>query len=479
MSAEMNNENNEVTNEVTNVEVNEEVTANEVETENVNEVETKESTNENIINTDDKANSNEVAEIAVNNNDSVEKNNEVKESEASKPVEPEMSAEDKSKIEEELKGLHSSNSPIEVNIKESAIGGYRVTYKNYTLFLPISHVSVRKKPDNDEVEKLKNEPFEVLIQDIKDLNGSLTFVVSRRKLLESKVWDSINVGDEIEGRITSITTFGVFVDLGGIEGLVHISRLAKFRVNKASDFCKKGDTLKVVVIEIDKENKKISLSHQEFTKSPWEGVEEKYPKDSKHKAKVKRFTPYGAYLELAPGIEGLLRNGEISWTKRFKEPQQVLKIDSEIEVLVKDINTTKENMALSIKALIENPWNDLKERFPVDSVYFAKVSEINQKGVVFEINDEIDGFMPKSKIGGNRNSPIPYKVGESIEVKIAEIVPENESLILRPNVEIEQTTPNDRPEKIDPKFKKSSKNNGFSLGELLSEAVLTDLNKIG
>jgi small subunit ribosomal protein S1 len=412
-------------------------------------------------------------------NVSQESNVETQESPVEKPAEPAMSDDEKNKIEEELKSLHASNTPIEVQIKESAIGGFRVIYKNYTLFMPISHVSVRKKPEENELEVLKQNPFEVLIQDIKDLNGSLTFVVSRRKLLEAKVWDTIKVGDELEGRVSSITTFGVFLDLGGIEGLVHISRLAKQRVNKASDFCKKGDILKAVILDIDKENKKISLSHQEFTKSPWEGVEAQFPKDSKHQAKVRRFTTYGAYLELAPGIEGLLRNGEISWTKRFKEPQQILKLNSTVEVIVKDINVAKENMALSIKALIDNPWNDLKDRFPVDSVYFAKVSEVNNNGVVFELNDEVDGFMPKSKIaGGKRNITIPYKVGESVEVKIAEIVPENESLILKPNIEIEQVK-EPKTEKMDPKFKKSSKNNGFSLGELLSDAVLTDLNKIG
>lgn len=502
MSVEMNNENNEnVQTEVTN----EEVVTNEASTEtvkseavvesnvNVEENTPSEETNieeVNVTNTVSEeqtpapeAKVEEKVEVVANTNAvSAEQTPAPEAKVEAKPevVLPTLSDEEKSKIEAELKEFNSFNSSFEVEIVDKTIGGYRVSYKNYNLFLPISHITVRKSPSEKEVAELSKSPFEVQIQDIKELNDSLTFVVSRKKHLESKVWDNIKVGDEVEGVVSSTPAFGVFLDLGGFEGLIHISRLAKRRINKSSDFCKKGDKLKALVIELDKENKKISLSRQEFEPSPWDGAEAKFPKDTKQIGIIKRVTNFGAYIELATGVDGLLRNSEISWTKRFTEPSQILKVGEKIELLVKDVNETKETLGLSLKATIANPWPDLKERYPVDSVYFAKVSQVNPKGVIFELNDEVDGFMPKSKITQiNRNAPIPYSVGESVEVKIAEIVPENESLILRPNIEEVQREERPKHEKIDDKFKKSSKNDGFSLGDLLSDATKSDLSNIG
>lgn len=392
-----------------------------------------------------------------------------------------LSDEEKSSIEKELDEFNTNGTSFKVEFVDKTIGGFRVAYKSYSMFLPISHVSNKRIPSNEELEEIKNGSFDVNIQDVKSTEDSKTYVVSRKKYLASKVWDSIKVGDEVEGVVTSTPTFGAFIDLGGFEGLVHISKLSRRRINKTTEVCKKGDTLKAKVIEIDKANKKISLSHQEYEPSPWNGVEARIPKGSKKEAIVRRITNFGVYLELEPGVDGLLRNGEISWTKRFKEASDILKTGSKVEVLVKDLNEEKENATLSIKALTENPWLTLKDRYPIDSVYFAKVNQINPKGVVFELNDEVDGFMPKSKIsGGKRNAPITYNVGDMVEVVIAEIVPENESLILRPNVEVVAPEPKaEMREKIDDKFKKTSKNSGFSFGDLLSEAVITDLNKIG
>lgn len=399
-------------------------------------------------------------------------------------VEPEnptvtLSDEEKAAIEKELDEFNSKGDSFKVDFVDETIGGFRVAYKSYSMFLPVSHVSVRRSPKKEDIENLKSESFEVNIQDVKTMNDNKTYVVSRKKFLESKVWDNIQVGDEVEGTVTSTPAFGVFIDLGGFEGLIHISRLAKRRINKSSDFCKKGDTLKAKVIEVDKENKKISLSHQEYEPSPWNGVEERIEKGSKKEGIVRRVTNFGAYIELEPGVDGLLRNGEVSWTKRFNEVSDIVKVGSKIDVIVKDINEEKENATLSIKALTENPWPTLQERYPIDSVYFGKVTQVNPKGVIFQLNEELDGFMPKSKVvPGKKNAPIPYKVGDSVEVVIAEIVPEQESLILRPNVEIVQEERPAKDVKVDPKFKKSSKNSGFSLGELLSEAALTDLNKM-
>jgi len=391
-----------------------------------------------------------------------------------------LSDEEKSAIEKELDEFNANGTPFKVEFVDKTIGGFRVAYKSYSMFLPVSHVSVRRSPKKEDLEELEKEAFEVNIQDIKESNDVKTYVVSRKKFLEAKVWDNINVGDELEGTVTSTPAFGVFLDLGGFEGLIHISRLAKRRINKSSDFCKKGDVLKAKVIEVDKENKKISLSHQEFQPSPWDGIEQRIPKGTKVQGIVRRLTNFGAYIELEPGVDGLLRNGEMSWTKRFNEPGEILKVGSKIEVLVKDINEEKENATLSIKAITENPWPTLQERYPIDSVYFAKVTQVNPKGIIFQLNEELDGFMPKSKaVPGKRNAPIPYKVGDSVEVVIAEIVPDQESLILRPNVEIVEEEKPAKQEKIDDKFKKSSKNSGISFGDLLSDAIISDLNKIG
>ena len=391
-----------------------------------------------------------------------------------------ISNEERDKVLAELKGFSESKTQFEVEITSKTRGGFRVSYKDLPLFLPISHFSLKRKPDDSELENLEGQKLDVLVQDIKEIEGSTTIVVSRKPILESAIWDKLNVGDKVEGTVTSTPQFGIFLDIGGVEGLIHVSRISNARVEHPKDVAKKGDKLEALIIDLDKENKKIGLSRKELEPSLWDGVEQEFPAGSTQKGIVRRLTEFGAYVELKPGVDGLLRNGEISWTKRINHPSQVLKAGESIDVYVAKVNEEKGMATLSIKQLMDNPWDTLAEKYPIESVYHAEVLDINPKGVVFALNEQIDGFMPKSKLKSIlKGNNIPYEKGEKVEVIISEIDPSTESLILTPKG-VEQVEAKPRSEdKVSGNYKKQKGDSSFTIGDLLGENLadkFKDLN---
>ncbi len=375
---------------------------------------------------------------------------------------------------EELKAAKENNDIIEVEIKARIRGGIRAMYKDIPVFLPSSHFNLRRNPKEEELTSSINTNVKVQVHEAQqDEKGRTTVIVSRKSLIEQEFWSNIKEGDIVEGTVSSIANFGIFLDIGGFEGLIHISRLSQIHVDNTKKFAKKGDTMKAIVVECDREKKRIALSRKELEKSPWEGVAEEFQEGTICKGIVRRLTDFGAYVELKPGVDGLLRTVEISWKKRVKSPSDVLKPDQEIDVYIMSVSEEKQTVGLSLKRATENPWEGLEEKYPVNSQSKGTVLQVNQKGAVISVNDEVDAFMPRSKMNLARGKKIPFAEGDQVDVFIADVVPAQESMILSLGNPEEQKndSPRQAPAKQAVNKYKDPDNSGssFSFGDLLSD----------
>lgn len=369
----------------------------------------------------------------------------------------------------ELKELKTNDAILEVEVISRIKGGLRVIYKNLQLFLPASHFTIKRTPTEEELQEAIGSKFNVTIHEIQEMeDGRKAVIVTRKNLLVSEFWNNIEVGKIVTGKITSVASFGVFIDLGGIEGLIHISRLSQTHIDDPTKLYKKGDSLEAKIIEINKESNRIGLSRKELEPSPWDGIDSVYAPNSIHKGIVRRITDFGVYVELQSGIDGLLRTPEISWTKRIKHPSEVFSAGQEIDVEVMTINTEKQTIALSYKRTQTNPWAELSAKYPIGTVINGVVSQVLPQGAIISIED-LDGFMPKSKIKSlSKGKKMPFEVGENIEVKIADIVPEQESVIFEPAVQEVVEKPQ-RSERFSTPNPKDTSGSAISFMDMLSE----------
>lgn len=348
------------------------------------------------------------------------------------------------KVEETFKKLlevHANGESIDVKVKSRIRGGLRVVYENMELFLPSSHFSVKRNPSEEELQKVLGKTIKVKIHELQvDDQGRKTVIVSRKKILEDDFWENIKEGDIVEGKISSVASFGVFVDLGLVEGLIHVSRLSQFPIGDPRKVFERGQTIRCVVIDTDRQKNRVALSRKELEESPWKNIESEFLVGNIYPGIVRRLTDFGAYVELKPGIDGLLRNTELSWTKRIKSPSEVLTPGEKIQVYVMSVSEEKQTITLSLKRTQPSPWPNLAEKYPVGSVYEGTVSQIVPQGAIVSLDSEVDGFMPRSKIKPlMKGNKIPFKVGDKINVTIADLIPEDESLILAPIIEEEIT----------------------------------------
>ncbi len=384
-----------------------------------------------------------------------------------------------------LKAARDSDTPIEVLVKDRIKGGLRVMFDDVPIFLPASHCGLRRNPTEEELAAVIGKHFKVYIHELtEDEDNRKTVIVSRKKAITDELWATIKVGDIVEGTVSSIATFGIFLDLGGIEGLVHISRLSQVHVADTKTIAKRGDKMKAVIVEIDKEKNRIALSRKDLQDSPWKGLEEKYPAGTIVKGVIRRFTDFGVYIEIEPGVDGLLRIGEISWTRRIKHPSEVLTLGQEIDVIILAMSEEKNTMHLSIKRTSENPWLTIKEKYEVGNTYNAVVKQVMTQGCVLTIDNEVDGFMPRSKMRQlPRGKKIPYLIGDTIEILISDVLPEQESVIIEPKLNEAEILAAEQEEKRDerPQSPKKNDNKGaenkeensgsFSFQDLLSEKM--------
>jgi len=282
------------------------------------------------------------------------------------------------------------------------------------VFLPASQVDIRRPGD---ISRFIGKEIESKILKI-DVEGH-NIVISRRKLIEEhrhsskeKILNEIEVGQLRKGVVKNIADFGVFVDLGGLDGLLHISDLSWGRISHPSEVIELDQEIECVVIGVDKENEKVSLGLKQKTASPWENVEKNYPVGAKVKGKVVSVMGYGVFIRLEDGIEGLVHISEMSWTRRLNHPGEMLSIGDEIEVVVLNVNKEKQEISLGLKQTETNPWTLASQKYPPGAVVTAKVRSITNFGVFVEVEEGIDGMIHISDLSWTRKYAHP---GEALQ----------------------------------------------------------------
>lgn len=265
-------------------------------------------------------------------------------------------------------------------------------------------------------------------------------VLSRRDVLQKereesrrKLFDELKKGELKKGTVKNITDFGAFIDLGGIDGLLHITDISWGRISHPSEIVAIGDEIEVVILNFDKENMKVSLGLKQKTPSPWEKVEEKYPLNSRVKGKVVNILPYGAFIELEKGIEGLVHVSEFSWTRKITNPSEVLAIGDVIEAVVLSIDKDNRKISLGIRQTEANPWLELESKYPVGSKIRGKVRNLTDYGAFVEIEDGIEGLIHISDLYWIKKVNHPEEVlkkGERVEVVVLSIDKDNRRISL-------------------------------------------------
>lgn len=313
-------------------------------------------------------------------------------------------------------------------------GGFMVNLGGVTAFLPGSQVDVRPVKDITPLMGVE-QPFLILKMDKLREN----IVVSRKGVLEganaeerAKVIEKLEEGQIIDGVVKNITSYGAFVDIGGVDGLLHNTDISWKRINHPSEVLTPGQEVKVKVIKFNKETKRISLGMKQLVADPWEGVDVEFTVGSRVKGKVTNVTDYGIFVEVKEGVEGLVYVSEISWKKNVS-PSKVATAGEEIEVAVLDVDVAKRRMGLGIKQLQDNPWTKLVEEFPVGKVFDSVISNIAEFGLFVKVMDDIDGMVHINDISWERvrdEDFAKFKKGDTVTVKVLEVDSEKERISL-------------------------------------------------
>ena len=314
-------------------------------------------------------------------------------------------------------------------------GGYTVDLDGAVAFLPRSQVDIRPIRD---VGPLMNvpQPFQILKMDRRRGN----IVVSRRTVLEetraearSELVANLEEGQVVDGVVKNITEYGAFVDLGGIDGLLHVTDMAWRRVNHPSEVVTIGQNLKVRIIKINHETHRISLGIKQLLADPWEGIEAKYPIEARFKGRVTNITDYGAFVELEPGIEGLIHVSEMSWTKKNVHPGKIVSTSQEVEVQILEVDPVKRRISLGLKQTLQNPWEAFAERFPVGAVVEGEVKNKTEFGLFIGLDGDVDGMVHLSDLDWNRPGEQvieEFKKGDVVKAQVLDVDVEKERISL-------------------------------------------------
>ncbi len=314
-------------------------------------------------------------------------------------------------------------------------GGFTVDLGGAIAFLPGSQVDIRPVRDITPLMGT-SQPFQILKMD--RARGNI--VVSRRAVLEesraearSELVANLKEGQVLQGVVKNITDYGAFVDLGGVDGLLHVTDIAWKRVNHPSEVLQIGQQVTVQVIRFNAETQRISLGMKQLEADPWEGVEARYPVDLKMKGRVTNITDYGAFVELEPGIEGLVHVSEMSWTKKNVHPGKIIATSQEVEVMVLDVDLTKRRISLGIKQCIDNPWEQFRVTHKVGDTLSGEIRNITEFGLFVGLPGEIDGMVHMSDISWEKSGEDAiqdYQKAQSVEVKVLDIDVEKERVSL-------------------------------------------------
>ena len=333
-----------------------------------------------------------------------------------------------------IQSLYEQGEPVMVEVKEKVKGGLVATIEGIRAFLPASQVDLKRTPDLDEYVGQK---FLVKIIELNRKKGRI--ILSRRTVLEaeqkaarSQILASLKEGDLVEGQVVEVTEFGVFVALGGVDGLVHRSEITWGRFNHPKDVVQKGQTVKAKVLSVDTERERVNLSMKALSEDPWLTVSEKHPVGSRLTGKVVGLTQFGAFVEVEPGLEGLIHISELSWVKRPKHPGEILKEGQEVEAQVLRIDPVERRLSLGLKQTQPDPWKSLPDRYPPGTPVKGKVTGLTDFGVFVEIEPGIEGLIHVSELAYERiEKPSDmFKKGDEIEAAILQIDPVEQRISL-------------------------------------------------
>ncbi len=336
---------------------------------------------------------------------------------------------------EKLEQAYEKGEPVTGQIFGRVKGGFTVDLGGVVAFLPGSQADIR--PIHDITPLLNvDQPFKILKMDRRRGN----IVVSRRAILEEsraeqrkEMLENLKEGDVVEGVVKNITDYGAFIDLGGIDGLLHVTDMSWKRVGHPSDMMSVGDTVKVKVIRINPETQRISLGVKQLSDDPWKTVAQKYAIGSRVKGRVTNITDYGAFIELEDGIEGLVHVSEMSWTKKNVHPSKIVNVGDEVEVQVLDVNPERRRISLGLKQTQQNPWDTIEQKYPKGTVVEGEVKNVTEFGIFVGLEDDIDGMVHLSDIDWTRpgeEAIKDYQKGQKVKAVVLDVSPEKERISL-------------------------------------------------
>jgi len=336
---------------------------------------------------------------------------------------------------DDLEKAYEEGNPIKGRVAERIKGGVRVDIDGIAAFLPGSQVDVRPIRNLDS---LRGREIEAKV--IKLNRKRSNVVLSRKALLEERnagrkgeTLDQIEEDIIVEGQIKNLTDYGAFVDLGGVDGLLHVTDMSWSRVQTPGELFKVGDTVQVKVLRFDRARERVSLGYKQLLPDPWESVEERFPLHARVNGRVASVTDYGAFVELEPGVEGLVHVSEMSWSKRVKHPSKIVNAGDLVDVEVLGVDPKGRRISLGMKQVQENPWNTLGDRYQVGARVHGRVRNLTDFGAFIEIEDGIDGLVHVSDISWSRRVKHPgelLKKGQPVDAVIISIDPENRRMSL-------------------------------------------------
>jgi small subunit ribosomal protein S1 len=334
-----------------------------------------------------------------------------------------------------LERQHKANERVTGVIFGRVKGGFTVDLTGAVAFLPGSQVDIRPVRD---VGPLMGTPQPFLILKMDRARGNI--VVSRRAVLEesraearTELVAGLKEGQELQGVVKNITDYGAFIDLGGVDGLLHVTDISWKRINHPSEVLQVGQTINVKIIRFNEESQRISLGIKQLDADPWQGVGDRFKPQQRYKGRVTNIADYGAFIELEDGIEGLVHVSEMSWTKKNVHPGKILSTSQEVEVMVLDVDVNKRRISLGLKQCGENPWIKFAEKFKVGSTIEGEIRNITEFGLFVGIGDQIDGMVHMSDLSWTESGEEAikkYKKGDMITVKVLEIDGEKERVSL-------------------------------------------------
>src|SRR5690242_12362816 len=336
---------------------------------------------------------------------------------------------------DEIEKAYSENHPIHATVVERTKGGVTVDILGARAFLPGSQIELRPVRNLDA---LKGQSFDVAIVKLNKKRGNI--VVSRKQLLEqeqtekrSKVLEHLQEGTVLTGVVKNLTDYGAFVDLGGIDGLLHVTDMSWGRLTHPRDLVNVGDQIQVKVLKFDSEKQRVSLGFKQLTPDPWLDAEHRYPVGAHVKGRVISVTDYGAFVELEQGIEGLVHVSEMTWSKRMKHPSKLVNVNDEVECVVLNVNPTERRISLGMRQLAANPWDSLIEKYPVGATVEGRVRNLTDFGAFIEIEEGIDGLVHVSNLSWTKRVKHPSEVlkkGDRVKAVVLAIDSEKRRLSL-------------------------------------------------